>query len=47
MAMREVLIGAEAQDMRSKAVELKGMAKRAVSEGGSSSSDLHTLNSRN
>ncbi|KAJ8451009.1 hypothetical protein Cgig2_032634 [Carnegiea gigantea] len=43
MAMRGVMVGEEAQDMRNRAVELKEMAKRAVSEGGSSSSALNNL----
>lgn len=43
MAMRGVMAGEEAQDMRNRAVELKEMAKRAVSEGGSSSSAINNL----
>nr|BAF49308.1 putative glycosyltransferase [Eustoma grandiflorum] len=42
-AICRVLVGEEAAEMRSKAKELKEMAKRAVEEGGSSYSDLSAL----
>lgn len=42
-ALLRIMVGEEAEEMRSRATELGKMAKRAVEEGGSSYSDLNAL----
>ncbi|XP_065616015.1 scopoletin glucosyltransferase-like [Quercus suber] len=42
-AVRQIMVGEEAEEMRSRAKKLGEMAKRAVEDGGSSSSDLNAL----
>lgn len=42
-ALREVMVGKEAEERRTRAKKLKEMAHKAVEEGGSSHSDLTTL----
>ncbi|OWM79214.1 hypothetical protein CDL15_Pgr003386 [Punica granatum] len=42
-AVRKVMVGEEAEEMRAQARELSKMAKKAVEEGGSSHSDLMAL----
>ncbi|CAL5378925.1 unnamed protein product [Camellia sinensis] len=42
-AVKRVMVGEEAEEMRSRARELKDLAKKAIEEGGSSHSDLNSL----
>ena len=42
-AVKKIMEGEEAEEMRSKASELREMASRAFEEGGSSYSDLNAL----
>ena len=42
-AVRKIMVGEEAEEMRGKAKALGEMARRAVEEGGSSYSDLNAL----
>ena len=42
-AVRQIMVGEEAEEMRSRAKKLREMAKRAVEDGGSSYSDLNVL----
>ncbi|KAK6289422.1 hypothetical protein POUND7_000963 [Theobroma cacao] len=42
-AVSRVMVGEEAEEMRSRAKELKNMARKAMEEGGSSYSDLNAL----
>ena len=42
-AVKEIMEGKEAEDMRSRAKKLASMAKQAMEEGGSSSLDLDAL----
>ena len=42
-AVRQIMVGEEAEEMRSKAKVLGEMARGAIDEGGSSYSDLNTL----
>ncbi|KAL7206477.1 hypothetical protein ACSBR2_019234 [Camellia fascicularis] len=42
-AVKRVIVGEEAEEMRSRARELKELAKKAIEEGGSSHSDLNSL----
>ncbi|XP_050146634.1 scopoletin glucosyltransferase-like [Malus sylvestris] len=42
-AVRRIMVGEEAQEMRSRARELAEQAKRAIEKGGSSHSDLNAL----
>ena len=42
-AVRIIMVGEEAEEMRGKAKALGEMARRAVEEGGSSYSDLNAL----
>lgn len=42
-AVKRIMVGKEAEEMRGRAKELKGMASKAVEEGGSSYSNLSAL----
>ncbi|KAA8545843.1 hypothetical protein F0562_020706 [Nyssa sinensis] len=42
-AVKRIMVGEEAEEMRSRAMAFKDAAKKAVEEGGSSYSDLNTL----
>lgn len=42
-AVRRIMVGQEAEEMRNRAKELSQMAKRAVEEGGSSHNDFNSL----
>ncbi|KAL7206480.1 hypothetical protein ACSBR2_019237 [Camellia fascicularis] len=42
-AVNQVMVGEEVEEMRSRAMELKDFAKKAIEEGGSSFSDLNYL----
>ena len=42
-AVRRIMVGEEAEEMRNRAKELARMAKRAVEEGGSSYNDFNSL----
>lgn len=42
-AMKKIMIGKEAEDMKNRAKHLQEMARRSIEDGGSSYSDLNVL----